>query len=207
MAVMRLAPVPEIRAAAAVASVISFHSVTTSPAATSGTIDSVIVSTDRSVFMAPSEGKRLGLRPLAARPLDRFRERALREDTAEVRLVLDRALEIGLHVHALRGLLRRGLDRRRVELLADEPRLDALGPYGLGAGAGDGDAGLGADALLVEGDRGADADHGEARRRVRELQVGGARARSEQRDAHLDEQLPVLERRRHEAEEPLVRGD
>src|SRR5207247_6585437 len=75
---------------------------------------------------------------LSVSALDRLGDRALGEDAAEMRLVLDRPLEVGLHVHALGGLLGGGLDRRRVELLANQPRLDALGPDGLGAGAGDG---------------------------------------------------------------------
>src|SRR5262249_59720691 len=66
-------------------------------------------------------------RLLPARALDGFRDRALREDAAEVRLVLDRPLKVRLDVDAVGGLLRRGLDRRRIELLPDEPRLDALG--------------------------------------------------------------------------------
>src|SRR3989442_61740 len=71
----------------------------------------------------------------------------------------------------------------------------------------DADARLGAHTLLVERQRGAGADHGEARRGMRELHVRGARAGGEQRHADLDEDLPLLERRRHEPEEPLVHAD
>src|SRR2546429_9570217 len=99
---------------------------------------------------------------LCARPFHRFRDRAFREDAAQVRLVLDRALKIRLDVYALRRLLRGGLDRRRVELLALQRGLDALGPHRLGPGPGDADAGAATHPLLVERHR-ADADDGEAR--------------------------------------------
>src|SRR2546422_480740 len=82
-----------------------------------------------------------------------------------------------------------------------------VGAHGPGAGARDADARLGAHTLLVERQRGAGADHGEARRGMRELHVRGARAGGEQRHADLDEDLPLLERRRHEPEEPLVHAD
>src|SRR5206468_9404177 len=114
---------------------------------------------------------------LAARALDSLRDRALREDAAEVRLVLDRSLKVGLDVHTFRGLLGGGLDRRHVEFLADEPRLDALGAYRLRAGARDSHARLRALAFLVERHHRGDADDSEARGGVRELQVGAAAAR------------------------------
>src|SRR5207253_11316270 len=155
------------------------------------------------------ETRRMLPRPagLCAGPLHRFGDRALGEDAAEMRLVLDRALQVRLDVDAVRGLLRGGLDRRRVESLADQRGLDALGAHRLRARAGDADAGLGADALLVERHRRADADDGEARCGMGKLHVRGARARGEQRYADLGEELSLLERRRHEPEEPLVHAD
>src|SRR2546426_546216 len=156
----------------------------------------------------PPSGRALpGPAGLRAGAPHRFGDRALREHAAEVRLVLDRTLQIRLDVHAIRSLLRGGLDRRRVEALADQRGLDPLGAHGPGAGARDADARLGAHTLLVERQRGAGADHGEARRGMRELHVRGARAGGDQRHADLDEDLPLLERRRHEPEEPLVHAD
>src|SRR5438445_1442928 len=52
----------------------------------------------------------------------------LGEDPQEMLLVLDRALEIGLHVDAVGGFLGRGLDRGCVGGLAGD-----RGLYGLGA--------------------------------------------------------------------------
>src|SRR5205807_1291174 len=68
----------------------------------------------------PPSGRALpGPAGLRAGAPHRFGDRALREHAAEVRLVLDRTLQIRLDVHAIRRLLRGGLDRRRVEALAD----------------------------------------------------------------------------------------
>src|SRR3989454_11981287 len=100
------------------------------------------------------------LRRLPAGALDGFSDRPLREDAAEVRLVLDRSLEIRLHVHTLGRLLRGRFDRRRIQLLAAASRLDALGAHGLGAGARDTDGGFRARALAIERDRGGDTDDG-----------------------------------------------
>src|SRR5207244_6257992 len=55
----------------------------------------------------------------------------LGEDPEEMLFVLDRALEIRLHVDALGGLLGRGLDRGGVGGLAGDGGLDALGAYRL----------------------------------------------------------------------------
>src|SRR5262249_20431157 len=87
---------------------------------------------------------------LAARALDSLRDRALREDAAEVRLVLDRSLKVGLDVDAFGALRARRPAGRGLELLPHDPRLDALGPNGLRAGAGDCHARLRALAFLVE---------------------------------------------------------
>src|SRR5262245_6444067 len=80
-------------------------------------------------------------------PLHRGFDRAPGEHAAEVRLVLDRALQVGLHVDTLGGLGRRGLDGRRIQTLADEPGLHTLGAHRHGAGTGDADAGLRAGAV------------------------------------------------------------
>src|SRR5439155_11532332 len=104
---------------------------------------------------------------------------------AEVRLVLDRSLKVGLDVHTFRGLLGGGLDRRHVEFLADEPRLDALGAYRLRAGARDSHARLRALAFLVERLPRVAAATVEARGGVRELQVGAAAARRPRGHPHL----------------------
>src|SRR3990172_144543 len=94
------------------------------------------------IMREAAKGKKEGpLRPLSARALDGFRDDPLCEDAAEVRLVLDGPLEIRLHAHALGRLLRRGLDRGRVELLPLERRLDALGAHRLRARPGHADAG------------------------------------------------------------------
>src|SRR5687768_8094994 len=91
-------------------------------------------------------------RPGSGRGLFRRRlDGPARENAAEMRLVLDRTLEVGLHVHAVGRFLRCRLDGGGVEALADEPGLHALGADGLGAGPGDTDAGLGARSLLVDG--------------------------------------------------------
>src|SRR5437870_13917072 len=74
---------------------------------------------------------------LAARALDSLRDRALREDAAEVRLVLDRSLKAGLDVDAFGGLLGRRLDRRRIALRAGEPGRGARAPRRRRAGARD----------------------------------------------------------------------
>src|SRR3989442_2346720 len=141
---------------------------------------------------------------LAARALHGFRDRTLREDAAEVRLVLDRPLKVGLHVDALRALLCRRLDRCCVELLADESRLDALGPDGLRAGAGDRHARLHAPALLVERHHGGGADEGEPGGRIGALHVGAAAARRPHGHAHLDENLVLAYGAGHQALEPVV---
>src|SRR5438093_1855930 len=140
----------------------------------------------------------------ALRALDRGLEGAPGEHAAEMRLVLHGALEVGLHVHAVGGLRGGGLDGRGVQTLARERRLHALGAHGLGAGAGDADARLRALAILVECDDGRHADDREARRRVRELQIRGPGALGERGHADLDEQLVLLQRRLHQALEPVL---
>src|SRR6267143_1011336 len=140
----------------------------------------------------------------ALRALDRGLDRALGEDAAEVRLVLHGALEIGLHVDAIGGLRGGRLDGRGVEPLARQGRLHALGAYRLRAGAGDADARLRARPALVERDHRSHADDGEARGRVRELQVRGAGALGEHGHADLDEELVLAERRLHQPREPGV---
>src|SRR6266404_4480334 len=150
------------------------------------------------------------MRPLidsALRALHRGLDRALGEDAAEVRLVLHGALEIGLHVDAIGGLRGGRLDGRGVEPLARQGRLHALGAYRLRAGAGDADARLRARPALVERDHRSHADDGEARGRVRELQVRGAGALGERGHADLDEELVLAERRLHQPREPGVHLD
>src|SRR5439155_1109934 len=66
---------------------------------------------------------------LRVRALDRGLDRALGEHATKVRLVLLRALQVGLHVDTVGGLRGRGLDRGGVELLAGERRLHALCAY------------------------------------------------------------------------------
>src|SRR5919198_2375951 len=105
---------------------------------------------------------------LAASALGGLRNSALGEHPAEVRLVLDRSLQVGLDVHALSRLLRGGFDGGGVELLARKSTLHALGPHGLGPGAGDPHAGPVALILAVEGHHRRRADDGEARGRMRE---------------------------------------
>src|SRR3989441_5778204 len=144
---------------------------------------------------------------LTLRALDRGLEGAPGKDATEVRLVLHGALEVRLHVHAVGGLRGGGLDGRGVQTLARERRLHALGAHGLGAGAGDADARLRALAILVECDDGRHADDREARRRMRELQIRGPGALGERGHADLDEQLVLLQRRLHEALEPVVHLD
>jgi hypothetical protein len=121
-----------------------------------------------------------------------------------MRLVLDGALEIGLHVDAVRAILRRRLDGRRIELLARECGFDGLRAHGLGARARDADRRLRALAFLVERDDGRRADNGEARGRMRELQIGRPGAGGERGHADLDEQLVLAERGRHQALKPLI---
>src|SRR5882724_11316478 len=161
-------------------------------------------SVHRRIRAHPRENADAPIVVLSLRALDRGLEGALGEDATEVRLVLDGALQVGLHIHAVGGLRGGGLDGRGVQALARERRLHALGAHGLGAGAGDADARLRALAILVERDDGGHADDGEARRRVRELQIGGAGALGERGHADLDEQLVLLQRRLHEALEPVV---
>ena len=60
-----------------------------------------------------------------------------RVDARQMRLVLDRALEVRVDLDALGGLLGGRSDRRRVERLPGQSRLDALGPDGVGADARD----------------------------------------------------------------------
>src|SRR5882724_952821 len=141
---------------------------------------------------------------LSAGALDRLGQRALGEHTAEVRLVLDGALKVRLHVDTFGGLLRGRLDRRGVELLARAARLDAFRAHGLGAGAGDTDRRLGTSALAVERDGRGDAHDGEARGRMRELHVRGAGARRQHGHAHLDENLVLADRGGHQPLEPVV---
>src|SRR5207253_9643720 len=104
----------------------------------------------------------------ALRPAEGRLDRTPSVDPEQVRLVFRRALEVGLDVDAVGGLGGRRLDRRLVERLAGEARLDALGAHGLGAGAGDADARLRADPLAIYGERGADADDRESGGRARE---------------------------------------
>src|SRR5678816_1047966 len=66
-------------------------------------------------------------------------DRALREDLQEMLLVVDRALEVGLDIHAVRRLLRGRLDAGGVQRLAGDGGLHALGAHGAGARAGDTD--------------------------------------------------------------------
>src|SRR5438034_1087110 len=97
--------------------------------------------------------------------------RPLGEDPQQVLLVLDRALEISLDVHALRGLLGSPLDRGGIRGLAGDSALDSLGPRRLGAGARDADTRL-RDLAAVHGHHGRDPDHGKSGSRMRELGVG-----------------------------------
>src|SRR5215470_6602500 len=120
--------------------------------------------------------------------LRRRLDRALREDFEEMLLVVDRALEVGLHVHAVRGLVRGGLDARRVQRLPGEGGLHTLRAHRVGARPGDADRGLRALAALDRQDRG-HAHHREARGGVRELHVRGALIGGERGHAHLGEDL------------------
>src|SRR6266446_2936050 len=96
---------------------------------------------------------------------------SLGEDPQQMLLVLDRALKVGLDVHALRRLLRSRLDRGGVGGLAAYGGLDSLGPRRLGACARDADTRLGALAA-VHGYHSSDANHGKAGSRMGELGVG-----------------------------------
>src|SRR6266571_2599065 len=96
---------------------------------------------------------------------------SLGEDSQQVLLVLDRALEVGLDVHALRRFLGSRLDRGGVGGLAGYGGLDSLGPGRLGACARDADTRL-RDFAAIYGHHGSDADYGKAGSRMGELGVG-----------------------------------
>src|SRR5258705_4266816 len=113
---------------------------------------------------APRTGCSAG--PVRARPelllgRDGRLDRALGEDFEEMLLVFDRALEIGLDVHAVGCLVRCRRDARRVQRLAGERGLHALGAHRVGSRPRDADRGLGALAA-VDGEHRRHADHREA---------------------------------------------
>src|SRR5262245_45769210 len=110
------------------------------------------------------------------------------EDLEQVLLVLDGALEVGLYIDPVWGLVGSSLDGGGVEGLARDARLHSLGPDRLGSGSGDPDARLG-DLAAVRVQHSADPDHGEPRGGMRELHVGGAGARAIGRYANLGEDL------------------
>src|SRR3990167_676728 len=111
---------------------------------------------------------------------------ALGEDLQQVRLVLHRALQVGLDVHAVGRLLGSRLDRRRIKRLPQEGSLHAPGADRLGAGARDADARL-AHLAALHGECRGDPDHREARGRVRELHVCAAHVGAANRNADLGE--------------------
>src|SRR6266436_625628 len=131
---------------------------------------------------------------------------SLGEDSQQVLLVLDGALEVGLDVHALRRLLGRRLDRGGVGSLAAYGGLNSLGPGGLGARARDADTRL-RDLASVHGHHGSDADHGEAGSRMRELGVGALHVCPSGRDADFRKNLILCQRSRQKPLEEIVSLD
>src|SRR5207244_11903913 len=116
-----------------------------------------------SLFFRRRKGGEAPLRGLSG-SFDRGFHRTLGEHAAEVRLVLDGALQVGLHVDAFGALLRRRFDRAGAgEVLAGQPGLDAFRADRLRAGTGDTDARLAARSLPVRRDHTLVAPHSDVR--------------------------------------------